>query len=70
VEGGGVVGGGLHWLVVVGGGEMKQTNVAFFFYTPKNGELKNSLVCVILGNQWVTGFFDLSEKRFLFAGKR
>jgi hypothetical protein len=56
------------WLAVVGGGETKQANGAFFHYAPKNGELKNSLVCVILGLQRVTGFFDLSGKRVLFAG--
>jgi hypothetical protein len=53
---------------VVGGGEMKQTDVAFFFYAPKNGELKNSLVCVIIGFQRVTGLCFLSAWEVLFVG--
>jgi hypothetical protein len=47
------------WAVV--GGETKQTDVAFFFYAPKNGELKNSLVCVIIGFQRVVTLSFFSE---------
>jgi hypothetical protein len=54
--------------VVGGGGEMKQTNGAFFYYTPKNGENKNSLVCVIIGFQWVTTLYFFSKGKVLFVG--